>query len=129
MSLNFSFYLYATMDFLFIFDMIVKIIALKMFGKYSYIQDGANIVDLLINILVIINLITPIISIWIRAIRACRIIAVTQMNQSLKILIISIYKSISLVLRLILFLLTFLLLFSSIGVKYLKGSTYFCSNN
>jgi cation channel sperm-associated protein 2 len=63
----------------------------------------------------------------VAAVRACRIMRLTNYFQSLEILSVSIIRSFKHIIRLVLFLLAFLLLAGSLSVRFFKSSTYECT--
>lgn len=50
--------LFLVLDCIFAVDMLLKVIVYGLVGKYAYIDNGTNILDMLVNIFVIISLFT-----------------------------------------------------------------------
>jgi hypothetical protein len=126
--------LFLAFDCLFFIDMLLNILVYGFVGKYAYLDNGVHVLDLLINILVVVNIITyrnmlyrPALNRVIPAVRACRIMRVTNYSHSLMVLKISLASSGKDIIRLLLFLLVFLLLAGSISVRLFKSSTYTCN--
>ncbi len=125
---DFTHGLLMVIDVIFVLDMLMRIVAYRFRGKYSFLSSNSNILELVINLVTFVSWFTKALSRISRAVRACRILRIVPHYKQITILVISITKSAKMIARLIFLLFVFILFVACLTVKMFKGATYACTS-
>jgi len=118
---------------IFIFEMAVKLIAMGLaFGPDAYLKSGWNCLDGAVVTVSVLDFIVPNFPGFLkilRILRTFRPLRLISRNESLKVVIQTVFASVADLLSLIIVTGLFLLIFALVALTFLKGKFYSCDGN
>ncbi|KRX06412.1 hypothetical protein PPERSA_05025 [Pseudocohnilembus persalinus] len=115
--------------FIYTVEAIIKIIAYRFIvGRFAYIRDAWNCIDFCVLLISLSSYGTDNGLGIFKALRALRLLKISQYLSGLKLVMISLGKSAKMLFHLCIFAFAVSLVVGLIPVKFLKGSYYYCTN-